>query len=152
MWACGAAGSALPWHGRGRRFDPDQVHQNSPFRRFRPHPSRQREASPRSVTAVNAITEISIQGRILVRPACHFSSVSAHAGFHRNPKGGPNSYATTIEILALRTNRSGHSRAGRFFDVQRSAAAARRRRRMPAPHRARRPPAARSHRASWLSQ
>src|SRR5690348_10446212 len=26
-WACGAAGSALPWHGRGRRFDPDQVHQ-----------------------------------------------------------------------------------------------------------------------------
>src|SRR5712691_3680228 len=21
-WACGAAGSALPWHGRGRRFDP----------------------------------------------------------------------------------------------------------------------------------
>jgi hypothetical protein len=31
-WACGAAGSALPWHGRGRRFDPDQVHQISqPF-------------------------------------------------------------------------------------------------------------------------
>src|SRR5713226_8178926 len=29
VWACGAAGSALPWHGRGRRFDPDQVHQNS---------------------------------------------------------------------------------------------------------------------------
>ena len=28
-WACGAAGSALPWHGRGRRFDPDQVHQIS---------------------------------------------------------------------------------------------------------------------------
>ena len=27
--ACGAAGSALPWHGRGRRFDPDQVHQFS---------------------------------------------------------------------------------------------------------------------------
>ena len=29
QWACGAAGSALPWHGRGRRFDPDQVHQIS---------------------------------------------------------------------------------------------------------------------------
>src|SRR4051812_33532974 len=29
MWACGAAGSALPWHGRGRRFDPDQVHHYS---------------------------------------------------------------------------------------------------------------------------
>ena len=27
-WACGAAGSALPWHGRGHRFDPDQVHQS----------------------------------------------------------------------------------------------------------------------------
>src|SRR5580704_13659139 len=27
LWACGAAGSALPWHGRGHRFDPDQVHQ-----------------------------------------------------------------------------------------------------------------------------
>ena len=31
MWACGAAGSALPWHGRGRRFDPDQVHQRFPL-------------------------------------------------------------------------------------------------------------------------
>jgi hypothetical protein len=30
QWACGAAGSALPWHGRGRRFDPDQVHQFPP--------------------------------------------------------------------------------------------------------------------------
>jgi hypothetical protein len=29
-WACGAAGSALPWHGRGHRFDPDQVHQITP--------------------------------------------------------------------------------------------------------------------------
>ena len=28
QWACGAVGSALPWHGRGRRFEPDQVHQN----------------------------------------------------------------------------------------------------------------------------
>jgi hypothetical protein len=32
MWACGAAGSALPWHGRGHRFDPDQVHQTTPSR------------------------------------------------------------------------------------------------------------------------
>jgi hypothetical protein len=30
-WACGAAGSALPWHGRGRRFDPDQVHHSFQF-------------------------------------------------------------------------------------------------------------------------
>ena len=30
-WACGAVGSALPWHGRGRRFEPDQVHQVSNF-------------------------------------------------------------------------------------------------------------------------
>ena len=29
LWACGAAGSALPWHGRGHRFDPDQVHQSN---------------------------------------------------------------------------------------------------------------------------
>jgi hypothetical protein len=29
-WACGAVGSALPWHGRGRRFEPDQVHQILP--------------------------------------------------------------------------------------------------------------------------
>ena len=27
-WACGAVGSALPWHGRGRRFEPVQVHHN----------------------------------------------------------------------------------------------------------------------------
>jgi hypothetical protein len=32
QWACGAAGSALPWHGRGRRFDPDQVHHLNPPR------------------------------------------------------------------------------------------------------------------------
>src|ERR1700728_1904956 len=30
QWACGAVGSALPWHGRGRRFEPDQVHQILP--------------------------------------------------------------------------------------------------------------------------
>src|ERR1035437_1028523 len=28
MWACGAVGSALPWHGRGREFESHQVHQN----------------------------------------------------------------------------------------------------------------------------
>jgi hypothetical protein len=27
MWACGAVGSALPWHGRGREFESHQVHQ-----------------------------------------------------------------------------------------------------------------------------
>jgi hypothetical protein len=27
-WACGAVGSALPWHGRGREFESHQVHQN----------------------------------------------------------------------------------------------------------------------------
>jgi hypothetical protein len=25
-WACGAVGSALPWHGRGREFESLQVH------------------------------------------------------------------------------------------------------------------------------
>src|SRR5271166_2935166 len=29
-WACGAVGSALPWHGRGREFESHQVHQNKP--------------------------------------------------------------------------------------------------------------------------
>src|ERR1700730_15970186 len=28
QWACGAVGSALPWHGRGREFEPPQVHQS----------------------------------------------------------------------------------------------------------------------------
>jgi hypothetical protein len=32
LWACGAAGSALPWHGRGHRFDPGQVHQINSLR------------------------------------------------------------------------------------------------------------------------
>ena len=27
VWACGAVGSALPWHGRGREFESHQVHQ-----------------------------------------------------------------------------------------------------------------------------
>src|SRR5689334_6505222 len=40
-WACGAAGSALPWHGRGRRFDPDQVHQIQLFPALLPSPSSQ---------------------------------------------------------------------------------------------------------------
>jgi hypothetical protein len=30
QWACGAVGSALPWHGRGREFESHQVHQNKP--------------------------------------------------------------------------------------------------------------------------
>ena len=29
-WACSSFGRALPWHGRGGRFDPDQVHYNTP--------------------------------------------------------------------------------------------------------------------------
>ena len=29
VWACGAVGSALPWHGRGRGFESLQVHQTS---------------------------------------------------------------------------------------------------------------------------
>src|SRR5665213_1386357 len=29
-WACGAVGSALPWHGRGQGFESLQVHQNKP--------------------------------------------------------------------------------------------------------------------------
>ncbi len=28
MWAWGAIGRALPWHGRGREFESHQVHQN----------------------------------------------------------------------------------------------------------------------------
>ena len=28
VWACGAVGSALPWHGRGQGFESLQVHQN----------------------------------------------------------------------------------------------------------------------------
>src|ERR1044071_33460 len=28
--ACGAVGSALPWHGRGREFESHQVHQPKP--------------------------------------------------------------------------------------------------------------------------
>src|SRR6185503_10927033 len=29
VWACGAVGSALPWHGRGQGFESLQVHQNT---------------------------------------------------------------------------------------------------------------------------
>jgi hypothetical protein len=43
-WACGAAGSALPWHGRGHRFDPDQVHHN--FMQGSPEESRNRRKLP----------------------------------------------------------------------------------------------------------
>ena len=30
IWACSSIGRALPWHGRGRRFEPDQVHSARP--------------------------------------------------------------------------------------------------------------------------
>jgi hypothetical protein len=41
-WACGAVGSALPWHGRGREFESHQVHQNIPaLRQFRGQPRSQ---------------------------------------------------------------------------------------------------------------
>ena len=30
--ACSSIGRALPWHGRGRRFEPDQVHFANPLR------------------------------------------------------------------------------------------------------------------------
>ena len=30
LWACGAVGSALPWHGRGQGFESLQVHQFTP--------------------------------------------------------------------------------------------------------------------------
>src|ERR1700737_3963806 len=43
--ACGAVGSALPWHGRGREFESHQVHQNV-SNTYRP-PGRQ-ERSHRS--------------------------------------------------------------------------------------------------------
>src|SRR5271165_4654131 len=42
-WACGAVGSALPWHGRGREFESHQVHQ-SVSSTYRP-PARQNVAS-----------------------------------------------------------------------------------------------------------
>src|ERR1039458_9910308 len=34
--ACGAVGSALPWHGRGREFESHQVHQTFLFFTIRP--------------------------------------------------------------------------------------------------------------------
>ncbi len=36
LWACGAVGSALPWHGRGQGFESLQVHQIPPELRI-PH-------------------------------------------------------------------------------------------------------------------
>ena len=29
VWGCSSVGRALEWHSRGRRFDPDQLHQNN---------------------------------------------------------------------------------------------------------------------------
>src|ERR1700692_177022 len=49
-WACGAAGSALPWHGRGHRFDPDQVHQIIRFRIINLQGSPEQKASSDQVT------------------------------------------------------------------------------------------------------
>ena len=34
VWACGAVGSAIPWHGIGREFEPPQV---LGLRRLSPH-------------------------------------------------------------------------------------------------------------------
>ena len=72
MWACGAAGSALPWHGRGHRFDPDQVHQLI-YRRINHLACRQKiqAALPRS-------SDVSASHQILrtLRNFCAASSLS----------------------------------------------------------------------------
>src|SRR5262249_61284942 len=48
-WACGAVGSALPWHGRGREFESHQVHQNI-SNTYRSQPSHEpRRRSPSGV-------------------------------------------------------------------------------------------------------
>src|SRR5580658_5457357 len=36
LWACGAVGSALPWHGRGQGFESLQVHQFSQSKQASP--------------------------------------------------------------------------------------------------------------------
>src|SRR5664280_744725 len=51
--ACGAVGSALPWHGRGREFESHQVHQNI-SNTYRSLPSQTR--SHRSPTGVQTQT------------------------------------------------------------------------------------------------
>ena len=47
--ACGAVGSALPWHGRGREFESHQVHQT--FRRLTLTPNYQSYVQLKSGTA-----------------------------------------------------------------------------------------------------
>src|ERR1700722_8560195 len=103
QWACGAAGSALPWHGRGRRFDPDQVHhfqhpicppQNAPictstrnlqalavkgcqFSRSTNHLNNLRGAAQRPYSAPS---ESSPAKNIIVqkRPACYYYLIVPH--------------------------------------------------------------------------
>src|SRR6266496_5726265 len=84
-WACGAAGSALPWHGRGRRFDPDQVHQF-----FRPLADTSFELG--AAWCQNALTE---PGRLhpphslLLRVrAAHFLAHRSEGGVNDNIRPG----------------------------------------------------------------
>src|SRR3974390_1803402 len=72
--ACGAAGSALPWHGRGRRFDPDQVHQFSQrFCSHRPFRSPELESSMSSVQIDQKSYEMPPQEGISI---AHFLTVA----------------------------------------------------------------------------
>src|SRR5260370_40428176 len=61
LWACGAVGSALPWHGRGRRFDPDQVHHFNP-----PRISHFKRNHPAGLPTVGE----SAVNRLLIRKTC----------------------------------------------------------------------------------
>ena len=79
MWACGAAGSALPWHGRGHRFDPDQVHQQiiqyQLYRRYQAPPP----TASRVLKGAEAISE---------HPATSFRQLShSLLGFCWRPQG-----------------------------------------------------------------
>src|ERR1700712_4930721 len=49
VWACGAVGSALPWHGRGQGFESLQVHQKPVFEKYSPVSAAARKIAEKSL-------------------------------------------------------------------------------------------------------
>src|SRR5579871_6914906 len=100
-WACGAVGSALPWHGRGREFESHQVHQfprldanngadtESTFSNFQ-HGLPEKLKCTLCTTTIAGVRPINRHGLIDVSPracivlagACGLDAVRARSGLN----------------------------------------------------------------------
>ena len=126
-WACGAAGSALPWHGRGHRFDPDQVHQTTP--------TNQAHAGSEALPPSEDFVSSCVRGEgerfaALCRP---LSSVTVGADFFRFGRFAAETFRSSRLMESIVTARLPESPACRPWWLRYASAAAHLARPLPFP-------------------